>query len=53
MLPEETRTKIVTLRNYTNLTFDQIADKCGCSVSVKLQTRYEIVKKMKRQKKRT
>lgn len=35
MLPIEIKSKIVTLRNYTNYTWEQIGNECGCSVSKK------------------
>lgn len=33
-LTMEMKTKIVAMRNYTTLTFDEIAVECGCSVSI-------------------
>lgn len=32
----ETKTKIITMRNCSSATFSQIADQCGCSVTIRL-----------------
>lgn len=32
-LSTETKTKIITMKNYTNRTWEEIANECNCSVS--------------------
>lgn len=35
-LSKEVRAKIIALKNFTGFTFDDIAQQCECSVSIKI-----------------